>query len=280
MHITVIMGVYNGEATVARAVRSIQDQTYPDWDMIIVDDGSTDRSGAILEELASQDRRLSILTQPSNRGLAASLNLGLRQARGPWIARMDDDDISLPQRFEQQVNFLSAHPAVDVLGTGAYVLDEGGHGSPKLYRDLRESHSEIVSHLVWESPFIHPTIMARKEFFTSLGGYDEGLRRAQDRDLFYRGYKYFTYHNLKTPLIYYYVQPEITLARVFYRSIVLIKAGRRGHELMKCALPILKEACSFILYKVLPASSFHYLQILFKSLKMIRTENWARFKCS
>ncbi len=249
MHVSVIMPVYNGEATVARAVKSIQAQTYLDWDMVIVDDGSKDRTWAILQDLARQDPRITLLANGKNRGVAASLNHALRHARGPLIARMDADDISLPMRFRQQVDFLTAHPQLDVLGTAAYVLEESLSSCPRLFRCPYETHPEIVATISRDTPFIHPSIMARKIFFETLGGYDERFSGAEDYDLFLRGYNYFQYHNLPTPLLYYHVHPQVTFYKLKINCKVLIKASWRDRNLSKYLLPIVREVLCFIYNK-------------------------------
>jgi glycosyltransferase involved in cell wall biosynthesis len=104
MHVTVVMPAYNAVATVSAAIESIRKQTYTHWDLLIVDDGSTDGTWEVLKSAAFLDPRIALIRNPSNRGLAASLNTGWRQAGGEVIARMDADDTSLPQRFEKQID--------------------------------------------------------------------------------------------------------------------------------------------------------------------------------
>jgi glycosyltransferase involved in cell wall biosynthesis len=266
MHVSVIMGVYNGEATVVRAVRSIQDQTYPDWDLVIVDDGSTDHTGAVLQELARHDERLTILTYRSNHGLASSLNLALTYARGPWIARMDADDVSMPQRLEQQVNFMKSHPEVDVLGSNALVLEGSSSQEGKLFRTLQETHAGIMSEIHAQSPFIHPTIIARQRFFSTLGGYNEKLLRSQDYDLFLRGCKEFTYHNLGVPLLYYHAQRQVNFYRMRINCLILLKAGWRHREFAKYFLSIIRDIGYYIVYNFLSPKLFNSIQRFYRSL--------------
>jgi glycosyltransferase EpsE len=199
--VSVIMGVYNQGDEVGRAIASIQQQTYPHWDLVIVDDGSSDHTGEVLHGLSEQDVRLKVLRNPRNLGLAASLNRALSSAAGQLIARMDSDDVSFPERLSRQVAFLADHPEVDVLGAGAIEVDCKGRVLGAIKQ--RELHVDLAANIYRENPFIHPTVMARARFFAELGGYNEKSRRAEDYDLWLRGYRCFRYHNLQTPLIYY-----------------------------------------------------------------------------
>lgn len=225
MHVTVIMSVYNGALTLERAVVSIQKQSYHDWDLIIVDDGSTDETPILLRELAESDSRISVIHNLQNRGLAASLNIALRMSRGVLIGRMDADDISIPYRLEYQVDFLASHPQVDVLGGGAIEVDDAGCELGCTLR--RESHEELVAHIYTENPFIHPTIVARRNFYETLGGYLEDTDGAEDYDLWLRGYRQFRYHNLQKPLIYYRRSLKPNMKRAKDSARVLLRAAYR-----------------------------------------------------
>jgi glycosyltransferase involved in cell wall biosynthesis len=121
--ISVAMSVFNGEEYLRAAIDSILAQTFSDFEFIIVDDGSTDRSAAIVR--GYDDPRFVLLSQ-ENRGVAAALNHAMSRARGEYIARQDADDVSLPERFAQQVQWLEAHPEVSALGTGAVLIDPQG----------------------------------------------------------------------------------------------------------------------------------------------------------
>lgn len=227
--VSVIMSVYNQGAEVAAAIDSIRRQTLSDWELCAVDDASTDRTGEVLERFAEQDGRIRVLHNRRNLGLAASLNRALACTQGPLIARMDADDISLPERFRRQVEFLVVSPAVDVLGGGAVEMD--GNGRLLMETFPHEGHAELVRAIFRKNPFIHPTVMARREFYEAMGGYDERLRRAQDYDLWLRGYRSFRYHNLQMPLIYYRRRPKIRLRdSVASASVLWRTAVREGRK--------------------------------------------------
>src|SRR3989338_10709157 len=122
--ISVIMSVYNGMPYLPEAVKSILNQTYKNFEFIIIDDASTDQSTKYLRFL--KDKRIKLIKNSKNLGLAASLNKALKFAKGEYIARMDADDISLPKRFEKQVKFFKKHPSVDICGTWVNLIDDVG----------------------------------------------------------------------------------------------------------------------------------------------------------
>ncbi|MDD3180852.1 MAG: glycosyltransferase [Opitutaceae bacterium] len=175
--ISVLMPVRNAAVTVARAVESIRVQTWPDWELLAVDDGSTDGTREWLRAAAGADRRIRLLERPPE-GLVAALNAGLAAARGRLIARMDADDESHPKRLAAQAAFLAANPDLGVVGC---LVDFGGD---------RRAQAGYALHVDWvnslltpeaialnrfvESPFAHPSVMFRRELVGRLGGYREG----------------------------------------------------------------------------------------------------------
>jgi glycosyltransferase involved in cell wall biosynthesis len=225
MHVTVLMAVYNGAAGVHAAVASILAQTYQDWDLIVVDDGSTDGTLAILEALASGDPRIRVLRNTVNRGLAASLNLAWSHASGAVLARMDADDLSHPDRLRRQVEFMATHPEVAVLGTGIELMDSEGRLLG--YARRPERHEELEKRMYKENPFAHPSVIMRRSFLEAQGGYDGRLRWAEDSDLWLRGYRRFRYHNLQAPLLRYRVRKKIALRNSAYSALVLLRASLR-----------------------------------------------------
>src|SRR3954471_23282431 len=126
MKVSVLMAVYNGSDVVQAAVQSILTQTFSDWELLIVDDASTDGTLPLLRELAAKESRIKVICNDFNRGLAASLNTVWKLAKGDLLARMDADDVSMPERLERQVGFMEAHPEIAVLGTGAELVDKKG----------------------------------------------------------------------------------------------------------------------------------------------------------
>ena len=185
--VSVIMGVFNCKdpKMLEDSVASIINQTYKDWEFIICNDGSTNNTLEILEKVAKLDSRIRIISYEKNKGLANALNYCLKYANGELIARQDDDDISLPERFEKQVAFLNKHKEYNLVGTIAYVYDDNGiWGSYAL--DKEPSKTSFL----WNSPFIHPSIMVYKSDLFKIGGYrvEKETRRCEDYDLFMRMY--------------------------------------------------------------------------------------------
>jgi len=178
------MSVYNCERYVAEAVESILGQTFTDFEFIIIDDGSTDRSLSILRRFAQRDGRIRLVSR-GNRGLTRSLNEGLGLARGEFIARMDADDISLPERLERQVEYLRAHPECVALGCRLYLIDPDG--DPLMEEPRPTTHEDIMQMLLRGSGAIpHPGAMIRRTDLCAIGGYNEEFKAAQDLDLWLR----------------------------------------------------------------------------------------------
>ena len=220
-NLSIVMAVFNGGSKVNEAIRSLLDQEYQDWDLVIVDDGSVDNTYQILQRFSHLDNRIKILRNPCNQGLAFSLNKGIEAAKTPYIARMDADDWAFPERIRIQMEFMVAHPEVDVLGAGAIDVDEKGR---IIGTQLpREFHKGLVSRIFKENPFIHPTTMIRRHVYEELGGYNKAWLWAEDYDLWLRGYKLFRYHNLQVPLIYYHRSHSIRWSDALYTSRILFK---------------------------------------------------------
>lgn len=218
------MSVRNGEATVSLAIESIFDQTFQDFEFIIVDDGSTDRSAEVLERYAARDPRLRLFRQ-SGKGLAAALNYGIAQARGAWIARMDADDVSAPGRFEQQMAIASRNPAIGVIGTGAWMKSGTGENLGVWLKP--EHHDVLVREMYRDNPFIHPSVIMRRDAVIAAGGYHEDLRRAQDAELWSRMASVCEFYNVQEPLIEYLVPERVSLQAILDTARVRIMVGRR-----------------------------------------------------
>lgn len=181
--LSVVMSVYNAGDYLFQAIESILEQRFEDFEFIIVNDGSTDKSGAILDHYRQLDKRIRILEQ-ENKGLIASLNRGCQAARGAYIARMDADDISLPNRFVQQIEFMRSRPEVGVLGTGVYLIDEAGNLLQ--IRDYPSKHFFIKWQLCFNHAIAHPTVMIKRELIEKIGGYDSKMLHVEDYDLWRR----------------------------------------------------------------------------------------------
>lgn len=188
--VSVIMSVFNSENFLRESIESILDQSFRDFEFIIVNDASTDRSLEIIESYP--DERIVVISNDENIGLTRSLNKALYAARGEYVARMDADDISLPERLERQVSFLDDHPEIGFCGTQ---VQYHGAKNPGYYPMDYES---IKVSALSSNPFAHPTVVFRRELFLKSGlTYDEDFRYAQDYELWSRAL--FTTRGINLP---------------------------------------------------------------------------------
>lgn len=198
--VSVVMAVYNGEAFLDEAVRSILGQTFTDFEFLIVNDGSTDRSGEILS--AYGDPRIRVLDNPKNLGLTPSLNRGITAAMGEFIARLDADDVSEPQRLAKEVAFLRAHPEVGLVGSWTRLIDREGKklGVSRMPRE----HLEIRWLLTFFCPFYHSTVLWRRQLVQDgVGMYSPAFQYAMDWELWVRIAAQMKVANIPEPLVRY-----------------------------------------------------------------------------
>lgn len=210
--ITVAMSVYNNGPYVGAAIDSILAQTFADFEFLIVNDGSTDDSAAVIDARAATDRRIRVIHQ-DNRGFIASLNRMLAEARSPWIARMDGDDVSMPERFARQLAFLADHPDHGVIGTAASLIGPDGERvvRPPIVRP--ETHEGLVANLESGPLINHNVVIYSREAVLRAGGYRAGYRHAEDYDLWLRLSTITRMANLPDELVAYRIYPEQVSAR-------------------------------------------------------------------
>lgn len=181
--VSVVMPVHNGQQYLGLAIESILQQTFGDFEFLIVNDSSTDRSAEIMESYAARDPRV-VLIKPDRRGLAEALNAGCRIARADYVARMDCDDIARPDRFARQVEYLDRHPDVAVLGGAAQLIDAEGRPLAELrYAPEGESLRDALDN---RNCVIHPAVMMRRSVFGDVGFYRQSCAPAEDYDLWTR----------------------------------------------------------------------------------------------
>ena len=190
--VSVLMSVYNEEDYVAKAIVSVMTQTYKPFEFIIVDDGSTDKTADILKEAAKRYPEIKIISK-DNSGLTKSLNFGLYHCTGDYIARLDGNDIALPERFKKQVEFLNNNPDYAVVGT--WRIEFWEDGTPERKIRLPVTNSEIQRTLVKTSCFGHSTIMVRGNILREFR-YDKKFITSQDNNLWTIIGKYYKFHNI------------------------------------------------------------------------------------
>jgi glycosyltransferase involved in cell wall biosynthesis len=225
MRVAWIMAVHNNQNTIAAALRSIQTQTSTDWTLVVVDDGSTDDSSQIIDQVAADDPRIGVLHNSRNVGLAESLNRAWRHHPADVYVRTDADDASCTQRLELQLDYMRQHPNVSVLGSAATLIDEKGEEIGCLSRPAQ--HERLAARILRENPFIHPTVAIRRSYLEICQGYDPRLKRSQDYDLWLRGYRHARFHNLSLPLVNYRLRPIPSWSAIYWGTRTLVKAISR-----------------------------------------------------
>jgi glycosyltransferase involved in cell wall biosynthesis len=196
--VTVLMAVFNGERYLRQAVRSVLDQTLTDFELVIVDDGSNDGTPTVLASFS--DSRIAVHRNERNRGLAASLNRGLRLAEAPLVARLDADDVAEPHRLEVQHRFLQEHPDVALVGSRYRPLDASGDlGAEEI---LPDNWIDVRWALLFYCPFVHSAVMFRTAVIPRLVGlYDESLSYSTDFELWWRVARRYPALNLRESLV-------------------------------------------------------------------------------
>jgi glycosyltransferase involved in cell wall biosynthesis len=244
--VSVLMGVWNGAPWVREAIESVLSQTVSDLELIVVDDDSTDATPGILASF--RDPRLQVVRRARG-GLTSALNAALRLSRAPLVARLDADDLALPERLERQLTFLSTHPDVGLVGTAAREVDASGR-EVAIVRPPADD-AGIRRALIRRNPFVHSSVVMRRDAMEQAGGYAEAFSVAQDYDLWMRMSRVTRMANLPEPLVVRRLRPgRVSEARDTERlraeASVRWRAVRSGAYPPWCALfvlrPILAQA--------------------------------------
>lgn len=199
--ISVLMPVYNSEKYLAEAIESVLNQSYTNFEFLIFDDGSTDSSKDIIKEYSKKDSRIKSFFFKENQGYVIHLNQGLEIANGKYIARMDSDDICLPNRFKIQIEYLESHPEIWVLGSSSIIINDQGEEMGKSKRFNNPDELYFMSFFI--NPLSHPTVFFRKKEIKSIGGYNEKKQPSEDFDLWTRVLNKGKIANIEQPLLKY-----------------------------------------------------------------------------
>lgn len=214
--VSVIMPVFNSEKFLPAAIESILNQNFSDFEFIIINDGSTDRSLKEIKSYGLKDKRIRIINNTFNLGICSCLNRGLSLARGKYIVRMDSDDWSYPDRINKQLSFMESRPDVVICGGAIKVCDAKlKTTNPRRYPT---SDREIRGKILRINPFAHPAVMYRKETAIKAGGYNEKLTTVEDYDLYFRLGNMGQFANLTSPVL---------KLRIRYDSISYSNVGRQ-----------------------------------------------------
>jgi glycosyltransferase involved in cell wall biosynthesis len=215
--ITIAMTFYNGAATLHSAISSMLAQTFSNFQLLLCDDGSSDESLAIAHSF--KDDRVLVLSDGKRKRLPARLNQCIDLARSPYLARMDADDISYPERLQRQFDFLSANPQVDLCGSAALVIDKE---SRPLWRFRPPTeHARIAGFPLLGFPIWHPAWMGKTEWFQRWR-YNEQVHLSQDQELLFRSYKDSTFANLPDVLLGYRLE-TVRLKRMFRQKLFWVR---------------------------------------------------------
>lgn len=179
--LSVIMAAYNAEKFITEAIESILNQSFDNFEFLIVDDASTDATVSIIESFAQKDSRIHIFHNTENRGQAYARNTALQNARGEYTAILDADDIALPDRLEKQLTFLQRHPNVTLVGSSALLIDE--HGKPIGTKGKPNDLRIIDFKMLIQNQFVHSTLMYRRSAVIDIGMYRHEFQHAEDYDL-------------------------------------------------------------------------------------------------
>jgi len=246
--VSIVLPVYNARQTLPQALASIRLQTFREWELIFIDDGSTNDCMAGFK---ASDDRIRVVQDGMNLGLAARLNQGIDLARGKYLARMDQDDVAYPSRLERQVEFLERNPNVDLAGTKAIVFRDEGH--PVGLFPFRATHAEICAH-PWNGFYLpHPTWMGRIEWFHRHRYTIPELVRAEDQDLLLRAYDSSRFACLDEILFGYRKAPQplrnlwparINVARAQLRAHAA--KGRWSYSVLGSSTSLLKSAADIL----------------------------------
>jgi glycosyltransferase involved in cell wall biosynthesis len=232
--VSVVMSAYNGERFLREAVESILRQTFSDFELIVVDDGSTDATPPILAEYAAADPRVVVHRQP-NQGPAAALNCGIGFARAPLIARIDADDVALPTRLECQSRFLSEHETVAVVGGAVTFMDESGRPFANVQYPL--SDADIRERFTNSNPFADPAVMLRRDAFERVGGYRPIFSASEDLDLWLRISERYKMANLPECVVRYRVHGKQLTAQSLEQVALTTLAARVSARARKAGHP-------------------------------------------
>ena len=200
MNISIVMGVYNGEDYLAEAIISILSQSLTNFEFIIVDDGSVDKTSKIISYYLKKDSRVKCISLKRNRGLANALNVGIRASSGKFIVRMDCDDISLPDRLKKQF-YIMENSNIDILGSNFISINSVGRSIKS--SSLPLSDDEIKYQLPYENCINHSTVMMKKSSLETIGFYNNEYINSQDYDLWLRSLTKLQFANIPEPLVKY-----------------------------------------------------------------------------
>ncbi len=198
--VTIGLPFYNNQDTLEDAVKSILTQTYTDWELILANDGSTDGSMSIAKKLAAADKRIKLIGDNINRQISYRLNQICEIAQGEYLARMDADDMMMPDRIEKQMKVLLADKSIDVIDSAAYIINE--KNEPIGIRGMDDISEWTKKDVLMKGLMFHPTVIAKRSWYRT-NRYDERFNRSEDLELWCRTFEYGSFSRVYEPLYIY-----------------------------------------------------------------------------
>lgn len=258
--VSVLMASHNGEKFIRQSLDSIINQTFSDFELIVINDASSDNTLDILKEYADKDSRIRFYSNEKNRGLTVSLNTALKYVSpdSRLICRMDDDDICMPNRLEMQTKYFRQHKEADIVGSNAFIIDDENRIIGE--RTTPANHEEITATLPRYNPMIHSSIMIKCNVLKNAGGYNEEFRTSQDYELWFRlAAAGARFANIPENLLKYRETRSAQRRKSMKYRFNDFKIRKRGYKLLKLpfckyiwlALPLLIGCVPKPIYKLL-----------------------------
>ena len=273
--VSIGMSVFNCESTLGQAIRSILQQTYDNWELILIDDGSQDKTVAVANRY--QDRRIRIIVDGKNKQLAARLNQAVRESRGKYFARMDADDIAYPSRLKAQVQFLEDHPGIELVGSRVMIFS--GKGRIIGTYPFKKNHAEICSR-PWAGFYLpHPTWMGNTVWFRQ-NPYNISIPKAQDQELLLRTYEQSRFFCLPEILLGYRKSKlslrTLLTGRYYYSRMLIQKAVNEKQYFF--AFGVLEQMVKFMVetFAITTGLNYRVLQHRAVSVSGRESEIWEK----
>lgn len=266
--VSIILPTYNGAKWIQKSIQSVISQSYKDWELIVIDDGSTDNTATIVANMSQNDTRIKYIKNTVNSGIQKTLNNGLKQANGVYIARIDDDDMwADTDKLYKQVEFLNNNPDHVLVGTGVVIVDEGNN---ELFRYLVPTTNEsIQKRLLGKNCFVHSSVMFKKSAVMQFGGYSEDAeeKHFEDYDLWLKLGTIGKLANLPTYSVRYTMRNNslsaVNRVEVFHKLIGHLKKYKKSYKGYYGAL--IRAYARYIIYGI-----FLKLPIKFSLNKIIK----------
>ncbi|SRR5258706_835555 len=269
--VSVVMPVYNCEKYVGAAIESILNQTFEDFEFIIIDDASSDKTYSVVKGFARRDKRIHLFRNRKNLQIANTLNKAISLARSDIVVRMDADDFSYPRRIEIQYSFLVKHPKVAIVGTNMDIMDNNGYIVSK--REYLTESKALKKTSFRYSPFAHPSVVFRKHVFEEFNGYDPTMVPCEDIDLWFKIGSKYEFANIPQTLIKY----RLIISSNSHKKLkelellgfrIKIKAIRKyGYEISP--IDVLFNIAQFVTLWFMPSKQRIYIYDFLRSRRII-----------